>query len=59
MKDYNIMTHCAISTFDNTLEEVCVIMSGNKDEKKQKKGKKNNSSLNKILDCFGKQKGKM
>ncbi len=37
MKDYNIMTHCAISTFDNTLEEVCVIMSGNKDEKKQKK----------------------
>ena len=23
------------------------------------KGKKNNSSLNKILDCFGKQKGKM
>ena len=34
------MTHCAISTFDNTLEEVCVIMSGNKDEKKQKNYKK-------------------
>lgn len=41
------MTHCAISTFDNTLEEVCVIMSGNKDEKKQKKGNKNNSSQDK------------